>query len=147
MMNVFPMNERHYQSDCMQHCEKLGGRSPSVKTKKEWENLWKEMKAVSPDFLKLPERIWLSATEGDIGLKLGRLGHWPEGVEAEEGVWRDYYTEEQLENCTKPWLKSNRDKDLGDTFNCIHFYPKKLESKIWKEWQCYGFFSRLSLHL
>ena len=37
-MNVFPMNEYHYQSDCMKHCEKLKGRSPSVKTKKEWEN-------------------------------------------------------------------------------------------------------------
>ena len=91
-MNVFPMKEDHMQRDCMKHCEKLGGRSPSVKTKKEWENLWKDVKYISPDPSKLPERIWLSATEGDIGDKLGKLDHWPEGVEAEEGVWRDYYT-------------------------------------------------------
>ena len=85
----------------MKHCEKLGGRSPSVKTKEEWENLWKAVKAVSPDFLKLPERIWLSATEGDLGLELRKLDHWPEGVEAAEGIWRDYYTGEQLEKLYK----------------------------------------------
>ena len=66
--------------------EKLGGRSPFVKTKTEWEKLMKEMNSLSPDPSKLPKYIWLSATEGDIGDKLGRLDHWPEGVEAEEGV-------------------------------------------------------------
>ena len=90
-MKIFQMNEDHYQSDCMKHCNKLGGRSPSVKTKTEWENLLKETKAVSPDLSKLPT-LWLSATEGDRGLQLVRLDQWPEGVEAEEGVWRDYYT-------------------------------------------------------
>ena len=100
-MNVFPMNEEHDHSMCMKHCEKLGGRSPSVKTERQWENLLKEVKAVSPDPSKLGKsgeanrgRIWLSATEGDLGLKLGKLDHWPEGVVAEEGVWRDYYTGE-----------------------------------------------------
>ena len=62
-MNVFPMNEYHYKSDCLKHCEKLGGRSPSVKTKREWEMLLKEVKFVNTDPLKLPERIWLSAKE------------------------------------------------------------------------------------
>ena len=68
------------------HCKKLGGRSPSVKTKAEWENLWKEIKAVSPDPSKLSSMLWLSATEGDIKGKLGKLNHWPEGVETDEGV-------------------------------------------------------------
>ena len=112
-MNVFPMIEKHRQSDCMKHCEKLGGRSPYVKTKKGWENLWKEIKAVSPDTSKLPTWIWLQATEGDIGGKLERLDHWPEGVEAEEGVWRDYYTGEQLENYTKPWENKKRRQTSG----------------------------------
>ena len=74
-----------------------------MKTKAEWEDLWNEVKAISPDTTRLPKYVWLSATEGDIGHELGRLDHWPEGVEAKEGVWRDYYTGEQLENYTKPW--------------------------------------------
>ena len=140
-MNLFPMNEGHHQNDCMKHCEKLGGRSPSVKTKEEWENLWKEMKAVSPDPSKLQdlkesERTWLSATEGDIGQKLGRLDHWPEGVEAEEGVWRDYYTGKQLENYTRPWRSSSKDKENGEAFNCIQFYTIFAETRTWVETRC-----------
>ena len=45
-INVFPMSEIHGQSDCMKHCAKLRGHSPSVKTRDEWENLLKEIKAV-----------------------------------------------------------------------------------------------------
>ena len=100
---VFPMTERHSHIDCMDHCKKLGGRSPFVRTEGEWENLSREVKYVSPDPSRLPNWIWLSATEGDIGLKLSALTHWPKDVIAEEGVWRDYYTGEQLENYTKPW--------------------------------------------
>ena len=37
----------------------------------------------------------MSATEGDIESKLGKLDHWPDRVEAVEGEWRDYYTGEQ----------------------------------------------------
>ena len=87
-MNIFPMNESHPHSFCMDHCRKLGGCSPSVRTEMEWKNLLKEVKAVSPDPSRLSGKIWLSATEGDIGLKLGELDHWPEGIIAEEGVWR-----------------------------------------------------------
>ena len=122
----------------MQHCEKLGGRSPSVKTETEWENLLKDVRASSPDPSKLPAFIWLSATEGDIRGKLGNFDHWPEEVEAEEGVWRDDYTGEQLENYTKPWLKSNDDKDVGEAYNCIFFMPTKAEQRTWDEWQCGG---------
>ena len=124
-MSVFPMNGYHFHSDCMEHCEKLGGRSPSVGKEKEWGNLLKGIEAVSPVLSKLPARIWLSATEGHIGNELGELDHWPEGVIAEEGVWRDYYTGEQLENCTKPRKFSNGDNEVGEAYNCIHFYPIK----------------------
>ena len=36
------MEEWHTQSYCMQHCEKLGGRSPPVKTIEHWETLSEE---------------------------------------------------------------------------------------------------------
>ena len=134
-LNIFPMNEDHHHSDCMKHCSKLGGRSPSVKTKKEWENLLKEIEAVSPDPSWLPSRIWLPATEGNLDEQIGELDHWTEGVEAKEGVWRDYYTGEQLENYTKSWDNLNGDKQMGSGHNCIHFFPQ--DSK-WSEWQCWG---------
>ena len=53
-------------------------------------------------------------------------------------MWRDYYTGEQLENYTKPWRKSNGDKDVGESYNCIFFYPKLPETRTWLEWQCYN---------
>ena len=137
-INVFPMIDYHDHSDCMDHCKKLGGRSPSVRTKMEWENFMKEIKAVSPDPSRLPEKIWLSATEGDIEFELGELDHWPEGTRAEEGVWRDYYTGVQLENFTKPWDSSNGDTALGDTYNCISFHPTSAEVKSWTEQYCEG---------
>ena len=111
----------------MELCKMLGVHSPSVRTKKEWENMLKEVKAVSPDPSRLPSRIWLSATEGDVGqkddadLKLGKLNHWPKGTKAEEGVLRDYSTGEQLENDTKPWWSSNGDTEVGEAYNCIYF--------------------------
>ena len=142
-MNVFPMNEGHYHRDCMDLCKKLGGRSPPVKTKVEWENFLKQLKAVSPDPSRLPKNIWLSATEGDIGgdtgFKLGDLDHWPESTKAKEGVWRDYYTGVELENYTKPWKSPNEDGSLGDTYNCVRFYPTSEESSSWEEWQCVSY--------
>ena len=141
-MNVFPMNEVHYHSDCMKLCDKLGGRSPSVKTKQEWENLLEQLNAISPDPSALPARIWLSATEGDIGGELRKLDHWQEDVEAEEGVWRDYYSGEQLENYTKPWMTSSGDKENGKAYNCIHFRHTLAETRAWYEWQCEGALTR-----
>ena len=80
-LNVFFMSAPHYHSFCMDHCKKLGSRSPPLRTKTEWENLLREMKAVSPDPRRLPTKIWLSATEGDVGLG-EQLDHGPEGTEA-----------------------------------------------------------------
>lgn len=137
-INVFPMNDWHHQRECMKHCKKLGGHSPSLITKTEWENLLKDAKALTPYPSKLPKYIWLSTTEGDTGLKLGSLDHWPVEVKAGEGVWRNYYTGDQLENYTKPWLSSNGDKDLGDTYNCVMFELTGVETRAWEEWQCWG---------
>ena len=55
-----------------------------------------------------------------------------------EGVWRDFYTGEQLENYTKPWENKNGDKLVGNTQNCILFDPTKPETRTWIEWQCRG---------
>ena len=89
-VQVYPMQGYQEQSTCMELCQKLGGQSPSVKTLKEWEYLYKEVQHISPDPRQLPDYIWLSATEGD--RNLWRLENWPKGTEAEEGKWRDYYT-------------------------------------------------------
>ena len=42
-VQVYPLMEYHDQSTCMELCEKLGGRSPSVKTFKDWEYVYKEV--------------------------------------------------------------------------------------------------------
>ena len=141
-INIFPLIEGHRNSHCMELCQKLGGRSPSVKTTEEWEGLWKQIESLRPDLSRPQNYIWLSATEGDIGRKeesqLGDLEHWPEGVTAEESLWRDYYTGELLENFTKPWLNQNQDGKLGDNFNCIDFSPRLAKTKSWTEWSCYN---------
>ena len=92
-MNIFLNIEQH--NECMDHCKKLGGRSPPVRTEMEWRSLLREIRYVGVDPSKLPDTIWLSATEGDIESKPGKLDHWPDRVEAVEGEWRDYYTGEQ----------------------------------------------------
>ena len=136
-MNIFPMIEGHHHTDCMNHCSKLGGSSPSLRTRKEWEKLLKGVRNVSPDPSRLLGRIWLSATEGDVDLQLGKLEHWPDGVKANESVWRDYYTGEQLENYTKPWVDSQKDTKRGGNYNCILFNPKLSEESSWQEKQCH----------
>ena len=87
--------------DCMQHCQKIGsGRSPSVRTREEWENLTNEIDLIAQDPSDMRHNLWLSATEGDKFKKLEKLDHWPENeivnnetikLEAQETVWRDYY--------------------------------------------------------
>ena len=133
-MHVYPISDNHWHSDCMEHCKKLGGHSPSVKTHEGWKRVYQETSSITFGTSKLPP-LWLSATEGDVGLRLGRLGHWPERTVAQEGVWRDYYTGEQLENYTKPWLSSDQgDNILGETSNCIYIHRSSLS---WIEWECF----------
>ena len=63
-IHVFPLKEHHDHSYCMQLCEKLGGRAPPVKTFDEWQAFVEEVKHIQVEPLGLPERLWLSATEG-----------------------------------------------------------------------------------
>ena len=138
-MHVYPMMDRHYQSHCMQHCEKLGGHSPPVRTFEEWKHFSEEVQHIKVEPLKFPRGIWLSATEGDKDFELSRLDHWPEGIEAVEGVWRDYYTGEELDNFAKPWESNTKGSDgEGPDSNCIYYYHNYLEVASWSEWQCWS---------
>ena len=121
----------------MRHCEKLGGRSPPVRTWEEWQMLHDEVQQLRIDPVVFAQmNIWLSATEGDKDSMLSRLDHWPEGIEAIEGVWRDYYTGEELDNYTKPWPDSNLDDSKETSFNCILYDPTEDAVSSWEEWQC-----------
>ena len=135
-MHIFPSMEPNWQQECMEHCTKLGGRSPPVRTHAEWRFLYEEVSVIIPDPTKQSFSIWLSATEGDIEEHLGEPDHWPEGISAKEGVWRDYYTGEQLKNYSKPWASNHGDAERDAMFNCIYFIPLYTEMRSWVEWQC-----------
>ena len=116
-----------YQRDCIRHCRKISdGRSPLFITEEEWKNLTMEIDLITQDRSILPY-MWLSATEGDKNNELARLDHWPETelvdnqtrkLEAEETVWRDFYTGQRLENWTMPYYSSIEDTTYDDTYNC-----------------------------
>ena len=119
------------QQECMRHCQKIAsGRSPSVVTGREWENLSRALNLITPEpHDDLPPFIWISATEGDKDGNLKRLAHWPEEerinnttvkLEASEGVWRDFYTGKRLENWRRPWWDPEwNDTAYGETDNCM----------------------------
>ena len=104
---------------CMEHCQKLGVRSPSVRTQDELKRFQTELQAVIPPETE-EEPIWLSVTKG-------RLVKTPEDVAVNEGVWRDYYSGEQLENFTKPWTNNA-------AHDCVTVYPSWWCSR---EFSCY----------
>ena len=76
--------------------------------------------------------LWLSVTEGDKNYNLVRLDHWPTTTKATEGVWRDYYTGDQLHNYTKPWYTENADNKDGNNSNCIYYH----QLSGWDEQEC-----------
>ena len=113
----------------MRHCQKFsGGRSPPVTTREEWEYFTKEVDLITYDRSILRD-MWLSATEGDKDLRLARLDHWPEtevvdnqraNLEAQETIWRDFYTGQRLHNnWPKPYLDNKNDTRFGKFDNCI----------------------------
>ena len=100
--------------DCMEHCKKLGTRSPPVKTSEELERLKRELEVWIPD-IDDENWFWLSVTKGrTLKESLLRLDHWPDEEVATKGIWRDYYTGKQLDNYTKPW----GDGEYGDCVAC-----------------------------
>ena len=75
-VKMFMANFQKHE-DCMHHCKKIRGRSPSVITEDCWENFSMEIDLITQNISDLPP-MWLSATEGDKGGFLGGLDHWPE---------------------------------------------------------------------
>ena len=99
--------------DCMHHCQKLGrGRSPPLRALLELEIFRKELHSLSPDNDK-GDILWLAATN--------------EQVESE---WRDYYTEERLNNYKKPWYAVH-DTKYGSSHNCM-----RPDNAAWGETLC-----------
>ena len=107
-VNFYTKKEWSYIG-CMEHCKKLGSRSPSVRTLQELS----EMEGIVNDLLAFtpsPDLLYLSATRGKV--KYGKDGeytlpleHWPQDIaESEKGVWRDYYTGAPLENYNRTWV-------------------------------------------
>ena len=91
--------------------------------------------------------MWLSATEGDVGQNLAKLGHWPETelvnnetkkLEAVETIWRDFYTGQRLDNWTKPYYYEQKDQMYGADENCILAYTGSPWEYSWDEWNCYS---------
>ena len=74
---------------CMHHCEKLGSRVPSVTTFEEWTKLQTFLKKKLFDKGTYTLKMWLPMTDKEI-----------------EGVWKDFYKKEVLENFAHPWLAS-----------------------------------------
>ena len=88
---------------CMAFCQKLGGRSPPVRTLHEWENLTKELDILIPN----PSeglKLWLAI----------RLDNTRKDSTGKE--WKDFYTVEPLANYTKPWMNGD---DVSDFVKMI----------------------------
>ena len=136
-----------YNLDCMRHCQKIvGGRTPPVTTKEEWEMFKREVDLVTQVRSRLSQ-LWLPATEGDLKNKLGRQEHWPETelvnnkivkLEAQETVWRDFYTGERMDNWTIPFYTSGTDTWFAENANCMLAYTDKSWEESWREWECWA---------
>ena len=123
-----------YHDDCMEHCQKIGhGRSPPVGTLQQWETFTREVDAITPD-TSIFLFMCLAAKEGTEG-DMERLPHWPETIEVNETVWRDYYTGERMEEFARPWF-SNHDAWLGDEFNCLGLDTRQPWEMSWNEFHC-----------
>ena len=113
-------------SGCMEHCKKLGdGRSPSVQTLEKWNWLKKEVRAITPD-ISVFGPVWLAATDEEV-----------------EEEWRDAYPPyEHLKDGENgvawPWW-SRKIRQLGDTYNCLHWDTHRADEKSWKEHHCKDF--------
>ena len=100
----------------MEHCKKLGSRSPPVRTLQEWQNVTKEIELLTGN--KYNHDFWLAL----------RLENNTKDEQSPEGVWRDYYTGEPLDNFTKPWMKH----DDGGNFVRMTYSEIENETMSWQ---------------
>ena len=92
--------------DCMAHCKKLGTRYPPLSSYDDVVNL-------AIDLSDDVSYVWLPVTDGVKSKGLKRPDHWAESILAKPGVWRDFYTGEQI---------NTTDLELGEE-QCFDTYP------------------------
>ena len=121
------------QPKCMEHCKKLGGISPPVGTLLQWQNLKKELTAITNRTGHF-RQMWLSSTVGENGVGgLGRLNHWQEDVVPAPDVWRDYYTGQLSESFSVVPSPSD-----DSNFHCMlaTFGYTKEKEEVWTKTFC-----------
>ena len=97
---------------CMQHCENLGSRAPSVTTLDKWNILKNFLKKELYDkVINSPVQIWLSISD-----------RW------REGVWQDFYSKEVVENYTSQIFQP----DGGTVQSCA----RQFSEEVWADAEC-----------
>ena len=109
------------QQSCMEHCQKLShgeGRSPPLRTLQELNNFQREFHAITPNIGALPW-FWVALKDG-----------------VKEGEWEDFYTQEKLENYTKPWYPGHNGKYGGGGYDCVLYFTDVPDAYAWGEYIC-----------
>ena len=133
-VNFFTKKEWSYVG-CMKHCQKMGGRSPPWRTKKE-QNDMKGMLADLRSFPPFPQNLFLSVTRGEGKYDPMKLEHWPKNISAKKGLWRDYYTGQNLENYNETILQLEEIMGQGEN-NCAAVpVENSNESLSWSDLPC-----------
>ena len=103
-------------SDCMYHCQKLGGRAPNVVNEEQWQEVQRFVKlnffGKKDDMLQSLEGLWMSVTDAK-----------------EEGKWRDFYTGEMM-NFAGPF--SGTGPNGGRRENCVI----QVSEETWVDYFC-----------
>ena len=98
---------------CVHHCQNLGSRIPSVTAFEQWTKL--------QTFLR--KKLFAKG--------LNTLQMWlPISDRETEGVWKDFYTGQVVENYTLPWIRSK--PDGGKSENCARL----INEDNWNDRSC-----------
>merc|ERR1711989_182870 len=97
----------------MHHCENLGSRVPSMASFEEWTKLQTFLKRNIFDKGLYTLQIWLPIEDWET-----------------EGVWKDFYTGQVVENYTHPWIGSK--PDGGKAENCARLF----DENNWNDKSC-----------